>query len=63
MAEPITQAQFLEHCRDNEETALKLEKLMPLADLIPALEEIVENQLKIIQTEIERRKNDHSKHK
>lgn len=41
---PITQKQFADHCRENEETAAQLEKLMPLADLIPTLKEIVEEK-------------------
>jgi hypothetical protein len=44
MDKPITQKQFQDHCRENEATALQLEKLMPLVDLIPTLNEIVENQ-------------------
>jgi len=40
----ITQQEFVAHCKENKKTDDKLEKLMPLADLIPALEEIVENQ-------------------
>lgn len=44
MDDPITQKQFADHCRENEETAAQLEKLMPLADLIPTLNEIVDNQ-------------------
>ena len=44
MNDPITQKQFEDHCRENEATAAQLEKLMPLVDLIPTLNEIVENQ-------------------
>lgn len=44
MDKPITQKQFQDHCRENEATASQLEKLMPLVDLIPILNEIVENQ-------------------
>lgn len=44
MDKPITQKQFQDHCRENEATAAQLEKLMPLVDLIPTLNEIVENQ-------------------
>lgn len=51
MDKPITQKQFQDHCRENEvtaaiavDTADKLERLMPLVDLIPTLNEIVENQ-------------------
>lgn len=41
---PITQAQFAEHCKENQVTADQLKKLMPLADLIPTLKEIVEEK-------------------
>ena len=51
MDKPITQKQFQDHCGENEvtaaiavDTADKLERLMPLVDLIPTLNEIVENQ-------------------
>jgi len=47
MTEPITRKEFQEHCDSNDVTAksvVKLEKLLPLVDLIPTLQEIVENQ-------------------
>jgi len=40
----ITRKEFQDHCQENEATAAQLERLMPLVDLIPTLNEIVENQ-------------------
>lgn len=40
----VTRDQFIEHCRENERTAEKLDQLMPLVDLIPTLKEIVQSQ-------------------
>jgi hypothetical protein len=44
MNTPITQTQFKEHCKENQVTADQLKRLMPLADLIPTLKEIVEEK-------------------
>lgn len=44
MTEPITRLEFKTHCKENQVTSARLEKLMPLVDLIPTLQEIVENQ-------------------
>lgn len=44
MTTPITQKQFENHCRENQATSDQLEKLMPLVDLIPILQEIVEEK-------------------
>ena len=40
----VSQKEFLEHCRQNDITAKKLDQLMPLVDLIPTLNEIVEEK-------------------
>ena len=40
----VSHSQFLKHCRDNDKQSEQIAKLMPLAELIPTLEEIVENQ-------------------
>lgn len=42
--EIVTQIEFRDHCKANAETDKKLDKLMPLVDLIPTLQEIVESQ-------------------
>lgn len=42
--EHVTRAQFEKHCKENQETSAKLEKLMPLANLIPTLNDIVEEK-------------------
>lgn len=44
MKETITRQEFDEHCRQNRELALQFEKIMPLVDLIPTLNEIVEEK-------------------
>ena len=44
MKDPITRDEFESHCEANLQTDKKLDKLMPLANLIPIIEEIVESQ-------------------
>lgn len=44
MKENITREEFDEHCRQNQALATQLEKIMPLVDLIPTLNEIVEEK-------------------
>ena len=40
----VSQDEFHAHCKSNEETDKKLEKLLPLAKLIPVLESIVKEK-------------------
>lgn len=40
----VSRKEFDEHCEINKITAEQVNKLMPLVDLIPTLNEIVENQ-------------------
>jgi len=40
----VSHSQFLKHCRDNDKQSEQIAKLMPLVELIPAIEVILENQ-------------------
>jgi len=44
MGQTVKKSEFEIHCKANELTAAKLEKLMPLVDLIPTLKEIVDEK-------------------
>lgn len=40
----VSHAEFRKHCDDNKVTGHKIDKLMPLAELIPVLQEIVNDE-------------------
>jgi len=40
----ITRKEFEDHCAENQRTSEKLDKLMPLTELIPTLKIIVEDE-------------------